>query len=72
MATCIKCGKEDSHSLCESCADELLNSYSPDDQLAYALLGVDVLRDKRDGMKRPPHYLQDRLEYYKRQNNANK
>ena len=65
MTTCIKCGQPCEHSICSSCADVLLDSFSPEDQLAYAMLGQDVLRDRRDGITRPQGYLAERLKIHK-------
>lgn len=64
--TCIKCGEVAEHSLCAACADLLLNSYTTEDQMAYALLGRDVLDDKQKGIVRPTGYLKERLEEHKR------
>ena len=63
--TCIKCGRVSNHSLCLDCADELLNSYSWEDRIAYAELGVLVMRDKELGIQREKGYYARKLKELK-------
>jgi len=57
MPKCIKCNKESNHSICESCADELLSNMSREDLIAHALVGMDATAGKTG--------LAERLKKYK-------
>ena len=46
MVKCIKCDVESEHSICEHCANELLDNMSPEDLVAHALVGMDAIKGK--------------------------
>ncbi|KKL91934.1 hypothetical protein LCGC14_1889680 [marine sediment metagenome] len=64
MLKCIKCDMESEHSICKRCADELLDNMNPKDLVAHALVGMDVMKGKKD--------LNERLKFYKSQLRAMK
>ena len=55
---CIQCNIETDHAICESCADELLDTMSTEDLVAHALVGIDAINGKDKLLERLKDYKQ--------------
>ena len=64
MPKCIKCGEESNHSICSSCADELLENMTSKDLLAHALVGQDYLNGETDPMQRLARYTPEIIQVF--------